>query len=379
MNSGYTASLEKLVKNYFIWDCWVHKEVQANQIPVYHIYHLQAPRFQQDGSPYHPEARHNMASVGHITATDLFDQSTWESLGTCFAPDTGNEDSPYNLAIWTGSMMPIEHPHLQKSLGASYVMAITGRTTKDEGLVQRLFFLISEDAYNWKILLNSKEQICQLDLGLINHPAYDWAREFWDNKEHLVLHCRDPKIMSHPNQEGAYLILFTSYRAEAETREFTNGCVGVATSTDLINWEVQPPLRTPKILGKMELPQLVKSRDDWYLLVSCENNIENKEYLESLNVRYDSGGYAFRLQSAVDKQPGYLDLEGAWEYAGYWGGAGNQDGTPNLYAPTVADVITKEDNTTEVILIAWYGYTQDSKDREFQGTYKVYTVQLAQE
>ncbi|NES21010.1 MAG: hypothetical protein F6K41_19285 [Symploca sp. SIO3E6] len=37
-----------------------------------------------------------------------------------------------------------------------------------------------------------------------------------------------------------------------------------------------------------------------------------------------------------------------------------------------------EDNATEVILIAWYGYIDESEDREFQGTYKVYTVQLEQ-
>lgn len=377
MRDRESKSIYQLLKTQFVWDCWVHKEVRGNHNPLYHIYHLQAPRWREDGSVYETEERHHFASVGHITAGDLFDQSTWEYHGTCLHPDTENDSSPHSLAIWTGSMMSIDEANLQQALGASYIMALTGRSKKDHGRVQRLWFAVSEDAYNWAILRDHKGQIRELDLSIIPDQAYGWAIEGEDNNPVEVFHCRDPKIMPYPGREGEYLMLFTSHRADKEDKPFTNGCIGAAISNDLVNWEILPPLNTPKLLGKMEVPQLVNQGNDWYLLISCETNVENKELLDSLNVPYNSGGYVFKLKSRNDEKTGYLDLGGSWEYFDYWGGSASQEGLPALYAPTVADVIEIDYSTKEVVILAWHGYTKKSDYGEFEGGYKVYKVKLS--
>jgi len=76
---------------------------------------------------------------------------------------------------------------------------------------------------------------------------------------------RDPWLFQHPDS-GNFYAFITARAKDGPVDE--RGVIAHARSTDLIHWEVLPPVCEPGHFGIMEVPQMVKLGDRCYLLFS---------------------------------------------------------------------------------------------------------------
>ncbi|MFP4394694.1 MAG: family 43 glycosylhydrolase [Anaerolineales bacterium] len=215
----------------WIWDFWFDRD--GND---YHIFYLKAPRQLEDA-----ELRHWHVSIGHAVSQDLID---WSVLPDALRPSP----SPAwdDCATWTGSVL--HHKDM-------WYLFYTGVRCAEDKLIQRIGLATSPDLIHWKkyadnpIIEADPRWYELLDLQL-------WHDQAW----------RDPWVFQHP-ETGDFHALITgrvNYGA-ADQR----GVIAHARSTDLIHWDVLPPITEPGEFGQMEVPQLVAMRDGYYLIFSC--------------------------------------------------------------------------------------------------------------
>jgi len=213
----------------WVWDFWT-----ADDGARHHLFHLQAPRSLGD-----PDLRHRNASVGHAVSDDL---STWTSLGDALRPAPGPAFD--DLAIWTWSVL--------RDDDGLWRMFYTGLSHADDGRVQRIGVATSEDLSTWR--RTTRTPLEADDSWYERRPATSWPEEAW----------RDPWVVR--GDDGRWHMYVTA-RAGTGTGL---GVVGHATSYDLEDWEVQPPLSAPT--GRfdwLEVLQLVRVEGRWVLLFSC--------------------------------------------------------------------------------------------------------------
>lgn len=213
----------------WLWDSWyVHDDAR------WHAFFLQAPRSIEE-----PELRHWNVSQGHAVSEDLVN---WTHLGTCFGPAERGAWDDYTT--WTGSVVqgPDGHWHL----------FYTGTCHAEDGLIQRIGHATSDDLHGWKRV---GDGLC-LD---ISGDDYEQFRPgFWHDRA-----MRDPWVMRDPEGDG-WLMYFTA-RASGVTEPNAGGAIGLATSPDLANWTLRPPVFRGGF-GQLEVPQVFEHDGRWYCL-----------------------------------------------------------------------------------------------------------------
>ena len=219
--------------DHWIWDSWYARDGE-----IWHGYFLKAPRSLGD-----PELRHFNVSQGHATSRDLV---TWEHHGTCFAPSESPAWDDYTT--WTGSVL--------KGPDGRWHLFYTGGSRSEDGLYQRIGHAVSDDAHSWERV---GDGLC-LDMDGPTAEAYeaDHAIGFWHDRA-----MRDPWIMPDP-EGGGFLMYFTA-RASGVAEPNAGGCIGFATSPDLHEWTLHPPVFTGGF-GQMEVPQVLEHGGRWYCL-----------------------------------------------------------------------------------------------------------------
>lgn len=217
----------------WIWDSWY-----AHDGTRWHGYFLKA-----DKALINPELRHFNVSQGHAVSDDLV---TWEHLGTCFAPSerSGWDD----FTTWTGSVVQDD--------GDLWHLFYTGTRKSEGGLYQRIGHATSTDMHNWERV---EDGFC-LDLTGPNAELYeaDFAKGFWHDRA-----MRDPWVMRDPDGNG-WLMYFTA-RVRGVTEPNAGGAIGFATSPDLADWKLQPPVFQGGF-GQLEVPQVFERDGRWYCL-----------------------------------------------------------------------------------------------------------------
>jgi beta-fructofuranosidase len=232
----------------WIWDSWY-----AHDGERWHGYFLKADKALVD-----PELRHFNVSQGHAISDDLVN---WEHQGTCFAPSAHPAWDDYTT--WTGSVV-------QDDAGLWHLF-YTGSRSSEDGLYQRIGHATCTDMHNWQRV---GDGFC-LDLTGPNATRYeaDYAAGFWHDRA-----MRDPWVMRDPDGDG-WLMYFTA-RANGVAEPNAGGAIGFATSPDLKDWSLQPPVFTGGF-GQLEVPQVFEVDGNWYCLFCTSADHFSKAQAES--------------------------------------------------------------------------------------------------
>jgi beta-fructofuranosidase len=213
----------------WIWDFWLALDGDA-----YHLFFLQAPRRLQD-----PEQRHWHVTIGHAVSTDL---RRWRLLPDALAP--GVPGAWDDFTTWTGSVL---------AHNGRWWMFYTGTSRAEQGKVQRVGLAVSDDLLTWR--RHGVRPLIEADPRWYEVDRRDWYELAW----------RDPWVFPDPDGHGFHALL-TARANHGDPA--TRGVIGHATSDDLVHWTVRPPLTEPGWFGHLEVPQLERVEDRWWLLFS---------------------------------------------------------------------------------------------------------------
>lgn len=235
----------------WVWDFWL-----AQDGPDYHVFYLQAPRLLGD-----PGLRHWNVSIGHAVSPDL---RNWRVLPDALHPGSSGDWDDYTT--WTGSV--IQHAE-------TWYLFYTGGSRNEKGLVQRIGLATSDDLIHWKkhpanpLIVADPRWYELLDLNV-------WHDQAW----------RDPWVFRHP-ETGDFHALITARvnHGPADGR----GVIGHARSSDLIHWQVLPPLTEPGEFGHLEVPQLTYIRGRYYLLFCAIASVHSAARRQRTGLKPTSG------------------------------------------------------------------------------------------
>lgn len=232
----------------WVWDSWYVFDGS-----VHHAFYLRASRALKD-----PNRRHRNPYVGHATSADLVN---WEIQADALAPS----ESPAfdSWTTWTGSVVRGDDGY--------WWMYYTGTSREDGGDIQRIGAARSEDLFTWEKL--SSEPMVEADGAHYELLDYQkWPDQAW----------RDPWVFKSGN---SWHMLITARAIEGE--RFSRGVVGHATSSNMVDWKVGPPLtKTNSGFGQMEVFQVAEVAGQAVLLWCCGPN----ELSPQLREKYPTGG-----------------------------------------------------------------------------------------
>lgn len=217
--------------DHWIWDSWYVRD--GEQV---HMFFLRASRALID-----PDRRHLRATVGHAVSTDL---RQWTLLPDALVP----ADAPAwdDFATWTGSTV--------RGPDGRWHMFYTSVSRAEGGRVQRVGHAVSTDLIAWE----------RVGDGFVCGADYRWYENdtpgFWHDEA-----WRDPWVFFDADS-GVWHMTVTARLREGEALH--RATVGHATSTDLFEWTVQPPLTGATPFGQMEVTQ-VEQVDGRWVLVFC--------------------------------------------------------------------------------------------------------------
>lgn len=244
----------------WVWDFWL-----AHDGERHHAFYLQAPR-----SLGQPSLRHRNASIGHAVSLDL---RRWTVLADALRP--GEPGTWDDVATWTGSV--IRH-------GGRWHMLYTGIGTQEDGLVQRIGLASSDDLVHWT--KHPANPVLEADGRWYElfDPAR-WRDESW----------RDPWLC----REGDGVRALLTARSPHGPSDGA-GVVAQARSSDLVHWEVLPPLTEPGDFAQVECPQLVEIDGRELVLFSCLAEDHSAARRERLGRPGVTGTFAFsRVDGAL--------------------------------------------------------------------------------
>lgn len=222
------------LKDHFVWDSWYVRDGD-----IWHGFYLKAPRSIGD-----PELRHFNVSYGHATSTDLVN---WTHLGTTFEPTEGPAWDDYTT--WTGSTL--------KGDDGLWHLFYTGSRKSEDGMYQRIGHATSTDLHNWN-RVGDDGMILDLTGPHAHLYETDMKTSVWHDRA-----MRDPWVMKDPEGDG-WLMFFTA-RSAGIAEPNAGGCIGFATSSDMYEWTLQPPVFTGGF-GQLEVPQVFAVDGQWYCL-----------------------------------------------------------------------------------------------------------------
>jgi len=232
-----------------LWDSWFIKKDNK-----YHLFHLQTLPLKDS------EKRHdNNVSIGHAISTDLIN---WKELPTALIPSTG--DAWDNLTLWTGSVIEKD---------GKYYMFYTGKNKNtNEKMIQKIGLAVSNDLINWK-----KHE---------NNPILEADNKIYEMKNGRnaigkVGAWRDPYVFQDPKTKKYYMII--AARKKGVDTEY-NGCIAIAESDDLLNWNLFPPLIAPGVYDEMEVPRMIIHNGVYYLFFSTHATNYKPDYAKKVGV-----------------------------------------------------------------------------------------------
>jgi beta-fructofuranosidase len=219
--------------DHWVWDFWHVVDGDAH-----HLFFLKAPRSLGD-----PDLRHWSPSIGHAVSSDL---RTWKMLPDALAP--APRPAWDDRTTWTGNVVRAD---------GRWHLLYTGTSHAEDGLVQRVGRAVSSDLVTWE--------------RASDHPAFELDARWYDTLDLDEWHdqaWRDPCLIHH---DGEWHALVTARRRAGHRLE--RGTIGHATSPDLATWTVHPPLTDGTPFGHLEIPDVHRVGDCWYLMFSTSADV----------------------------------------------------------------------------------------------------------
>jgi beta-fructofuranosidase len=287
----------------WVWDSWF-----AFDAGVHHAFYLQASRALGD-----PNRRHRNTSVGHSISTDL---KNWTVLRDALTPS----ESPAfdSWTTWTGSV--VRHD-------GKWWMFYTGTSREDAGQRQSIGLALSDDLITWTkhvpatgvgtpLVAADSRWYQTLEGGFKLEPFRDpWVFRFKD---------------AQGNETGDWHMLATASAATSTTGH-QDAVMAHATSPDLLNWTVQPPLSEPlQGFGETEVFQFEVVDGVPVLLFCCgpiwlhQSRLDAGERggVYSLAVAPDLSDVDFNRSVLFDAPGLYASRlvrdESGWNLIGFW-------------------------------------------------------------
>jgi beta-fructofuranosidase len=217
----------------WVWDSWYAFDGENH-----HAFYLRASRALGD-----PHRRHRQPYIGHAISKDL---KNWTVVQDAVAiSDPPAFDS---WTTWTGSVI--------KGDDGLWWMFYTGTSREDGGDVQRVGAAKSKDLLSWKKV--SSEALVEADPKQYEMLDYaKWHDQAW----------RDPWVFKH--EDGKWHMFITARVNDDSLDTRDRGTLGHAVSTDLMSWEVQPPLISGASgFGQLEVFQ-IEEIDGKAVLIWC--------------------------------------------------------------------------------------------------------------
>jgi beta-fructofuranosidase len=225
---------------------------------IYHLFHLVLP---------------NHDFIAHAVSNDCFH---WRRVENALF--IGNPGAWDDSMLWT--MHVSKHPFAD----GKWRMFYTGLSRRDQGRKQRIGMAVSDDLYIWK-----KTPVSWIDRrsdlpyelpGRPKQPAYEY-----DSKSCFPL-SPDPLYYEASADEGRHWV---SWRDPFYYREndrgwllcsgrvndgpfVRRGCVAVMEETRENGFSARPPLHHPGLYDDIEVPNLLKIGDDYYLIGSIRED-----------------------------------------------------------------------------------------------------------
>lgn len=238
------------LKDHWVWDSWFLKENS-----VWHCWFLMAPKTIGD-----PTLRHWNVKQGHATSNDLIH---WEFHGTSLEPSepTAWDDK----TTWTGSTL--------RGDDNLWHYFYTGTSQAENAMVQRIGHATSNDLKHWQRVGSG------LCLDLLGDNAHHYETN-WEGRWHDRA-MRDPWVMKDPDSDE-WLMFFTARASDVEETNAA-GCIGLATSTNLYDWQLQAPIFTGG-WGQLEVPQVFQYGAYWYCLFCMDPAHQSKANIDTNGV-----------------------------------------------------------------------------------------------
>ena len=227
-----------------IGDAWYFVD---NSTDTVHMFYLAWP-VEEDGS-------HN-SFVGHATSKDLF---SWDRLEPVL--HSGPLGSWDDLRICTGSTIEWEGRYWM-AYSATSTKDSTRDTVWDQYRVQRSGMAVSDNLATWFKL--SDNPTSESDPRYYEHISSGLRK---------MAHWRDPYL--YDSSERVYQLI-CARRLEGDVSQ--RGTIGLATSTDMHEWEVLPPLDHDRVVDEMECPQIYQINGLWYLVFCTLGKFFSKDY-----------------------------------------------------------------------------------------------------
>lgn len=191
----------------WVWDSWFVRDGDT-----FHAFYLQASRALGD-----PDRRHRNVSVGHSISQDLVN---WTTVADALTP---SEPPAFDSwTTWTGSVIQ------QDGL---WYMFYTGTSREDAGERQTIGLATSSDLFNWT--KQPDQPLAAAD------PT--WYRTLVGGAKNEPF--RDPWVFKLEGETEWTMLVTAAAKTAADERQA--GVLGVAKSSDLLNWRVAAPLSQP--------------------------------------------------------------------------------------------------------------------------------------
>jgi beta-fructofuranosidase len=239
----------------WIWDFWF-----AEDGADVHVFYLQAPR-----ALAAPDARHRNATIGHAVSTDLV---VWTILPDALAP--GPPGSFDDLATWTGSVLRHDR---------QWWLFYSAVSRREDVWVQRVGYAQSVDLLRWTKPIG--RAVVEADALWYEKRGPRSKEETW----------RDPWVFWDEDTRQFHMLL--TARANSGPPD-GRGVIGHAWSSDLMSWQVGPPLSEPGEFMTLEVPQLVQVESGWWILFSALANEHSAARLARAGVLPEGGTHYLR-------------------------------------------------------------------------------------